>query len=509
MKRNHIYFSVALIALLCSCQQNTSNEAASNITTIIVSPEGERIDSLLTPYVKTLRSLTDNTAGLAIGITKGNRIIYARTFGYENIAEKTEADFNTLFHIASVSKPFTAAAIVKLIQQKKLNLEDKIVDHIPEFKMKGEAYKHITIQHILNHTSGIPRHVSENNWLNPKPLEANLDFVKDFELDFEPGSQFNYSNSAFDILGIVISRASGLSYADYVTTHILKPAGMTQSTFIKPKNTLPPHWAVPYSYGLETQEWTPFPHAENYLPSSGLQTTLLDMCQWGMLHANQGSLNGKHVIENSYFKLLTTPTYETPWGNTIGLSWFLQSYLERPIIMHTGSDTGFEAIMYIYPNEDISIIVMANRDFARTGRIINAASEIIYNQTPKTYQVSAKYKFAETYKAHGITRAITEWNELKKDTTDIYNVDDDAILTTGAILENGKQWKATKEILDYYTSLNDQSTYAWRLLGNANLNLKDTTAAIQCYQKTLDINPDYTKGKIALESLLKTKSTTQ
>lgn len=489
--------------MIASCFAQSKNQ-------IIEGPEGVRLDSILTPYLLQLRNLTNNSAGLAVGVTKGDKIIYARTFGFSNIEDSIKADLNTVFHIASVSKPFTAAAIVKLLEQGKLNLDDFIVKHIPEFEMKDPRYKQITIKQILTHTSGIPRHVSVGDWENPvygdKALEKNLEDIKPLMLDFEPGKEFNYSNSAFDILGIIISRASGLTFEEFMQTYILFPSGMTNSFYSKPQDTLPANWAVPYSYGIETQIWSPFPYSENYFPSSGLHTTLLDMCNWGMLHANNGKHKGNVVIKPDFFSLLSTPNFDTPWGDKIGLSWFVKDYLDRPIIMHQGNDTGFESIMYVYPKDSISVIIMANRDFSRTGRIVNAVSEFFFEQKAKDYNLSAKYPFTIAYKKHGIEYASKLWEELKKDTTDIYQVNDEDILTTGAVLENGKNWQASKEILEYYISLDNQSTYAWRLLGNVNLNLGDMKAAKSCYEQTLEINPDYEKGKQALEDLKKMKN---
>jgi CubicO group peptidase (beta-lactamase class C family) len=171
-----------------------------------------------------------------------------------------------------------------------------------------------------------------------------LEFAKNFELDFEPGSQVNYSNSAFDILGIVIGRVSGMPFPDYVTEQVLSPAGMANSIYNKPIDSLPSNWAAPYSFGLQTQEWTSYPYADNYAPSSGLQTTLPDMCKWALLHLNKGS-NGKDpVLDEQHYELLTSPHFDTPWDEKIGLSWFLQSYMDRPIIMHTGEDTGINYV---------------------------------------------------------------------------------------------------------------------------------------------------------------------
>lgn len=489
--------------ILSSCWAQTG-------TRLVQAKEGRRLDSLLTPYVIELRKHTNNTAGMAIGVTKGEDVIYAKTFGYADVEKSLEADIMTVFHIASVSKPFTAAAIVKLVEEGKLKLDDPILDYIPDFEMKGEEFRNITIRHILTHTSGIPRHISIGDWENPiygfHALEKNLEDAKTFDLYFTPGTEYNYSNSAFDILGVLISRVSGMSFEEYVKQFILIPSGMPNSSYSKPKDKVPAHWAIPHSYGLETQEWFPYPYSENYFPSSGLQTSLLDMCNWGILHVNKGSLKGREVIKEEYFSLLTQPYFNTPWGDEIGLSWFLQSYLDRPIYMHQGNDTGFESIMYVFPKDSISIVIMANRDFARTGRIVNAVSEILFEQEPKEFKVSAKYIFTDTYNQYGIEAAAELWNQLKKDSTDLYLVDDEDLLTTGAVLENAKNGKAAKEILEFYIRLEGQSTYAWRLLGNAHLILGDKEAAKACYEQTLKINPNYEKGKEALENLHKMKN---
>jgi CubicO group peptidase (beta-lactamase class C family) len=501
--KSFFYISLAAILFL-SCKTEETSTQETN--TIIKGTEGQLLDSLLTPYVTQLRKLTDNEAGLAIGITKGTEIIYARTFGYANIDENIKTDFNTVFHIASLSKPFTAVAVAKLIEQGKLKLNDRIIDFIPEFKMEGDGYETITIKHILTHTSGIPRNISPDDWINPSygpnALEENLDAVKHHTLDFEPGSQFSYSNSAFDILGIVISRVCEMPFSEYISKHVLQPTGMTQSSFKKQKD-FPLNGALPYSYGLNTQEWTPYPYNEKLFPSSGMLTTLLDMCKWAQMHQGKGKFNEFEVLNETNYNQVVSPHFDTPWGDKIGLSWFLQSYLDQPIIMHTGQDTGFESIMYIYPNDDISIVVMANRDFSRTGRIINAASEVLFKQELKPYNVSAKYKFADVYNKQGISKAKEIWREMKNDTTDIYSVDDEDILTTGAILENGKRWSETKDVLEFYLTMNEKSTYAWRLLGNANLGLKDTISALSCYNKCLEINPNYEKAKIAIEQISK------
>jgi CubicO group peptidase (beta-lactamase class C family) len=491
--------------ILCAALGCTRPSLSTEVTTIIEGPTGALLDSVLTPYVEELRRLTDNTAGLAIGVTHGDRIVYARAFGYANLASREEADLNTRFHIASLSKPFTAAAVARLVGDGVVNLDDPVTAYIPEFQMQGDGYATITVRQLLTHTSGIPRDLRADTWLHPvygpDALEQNLMWAREHMLESTPGTEFSYSNAGFDILGLLVSRAGRQPFSEYVRTRILEPAGMTGAQYDKPADSLPPEWAAPYSYGIETQEWAPYPYTGSGTPSSGLQATILDMSQWGLLHLANGRHAGTEVLRESEFREMVSPQFTTPWGDAIGLGWYLQSYLGHPNIMHLGNDTGFEAAIYIYPDDDISIVVLANRDFARTGRMALAAAEILFGAEPKGYTVSAKFPFAESLRTGGVETAITTWERLRQDTTDQYDVDDDDLLTTGAVLENGGRWSASRDVLEYYLSLHDASAYAWRLLGNARLGLGDTTLAITAYENALRVNPSYDRARVALTGL--------
>jgi len=505
MIRHYIFLILFIGLLACGHQQKVPAHPVENY--LVQTDLGERLDSVLSPYVDSFRMHTDNTAGLAVGVINGDDIIYARTWGYADMMKNTPADFNTLFHIASVSKPFTAAAIVHLLSEHKLGLEDKLITHIPEFKMQDERYKDITIRHVLTHTSGIPRHVSAEDWLHPvngpDALNNNLKNVAEYHLDFKPGSEYSYSNSAVDILGIVIERVSGQRFGDYIKEHILDPSGMTRSTYYKSGDALPDGWAAAHSYGVETMPWHPYPYAEHIAPSSGLQTSLLDMCRWGRLHLGHGTIDGHMVIDSSSFHQMITPQFETPWDEHIGLLWYLQSYVGERNIMHLGNDTGFDACMYIYPDmyDGVGIVVMANRDFSGTGRIGLAAAEILSGLPAKDYEVSSRYAFGEKYRAEGIDSAMTLWESMKKDTTDMYYTNDRNLLTAAAVLENEQQSAVAQDILLQYVLKDSMSSYAYRLLGNTYVHLNDTAQAVASYKKTLEIDPDYEKGKAALRAL--------
>ncbi|MEO0338197.1 MAG: serine hydrolase [Bacteroidota bacterium] len=498
-----IYFMLLGLIFLSACQeQNVTNVQQD----VIQGPTGNLLDSLLTPYVEILRARTNNEGGLAIGVVKGDDIVYAKTFGYADMDRGSKVDLNTKFHIASLSKPFVAAAVLKLREMGKVDLDDPIGKHLPELEETNSPFAPVTIKQILTHTSGIPRHISVDDWRNPvigdDALEKNLMELADFELDFEPGAKYSYSNAAFDVLGLVVSRISGQSYFDFVEQALFLPAGMNGTTFRKPGSELPKDWANSHSFGLQDQVLTPYPYNLKIAPSSGVKSSILDMCQWARMHLGKGKVDGQEVLSEESFSSLVSPQAKTPWGDDIGLSWYLQQYLDRPIIMHTGESHGFESMFYIYPEEEISIIILANRSFSRAGRIVNAVSEVLFDSPLKAYQVSGVYKYADLYKAQGLEKANQAWEEMRTDTTDIYFIDDYDLLTSADILDNGQQGQASKDLLELFMEHNANSTYAWRLYGNAHLNLGDTTNAIIACEKTLEINPNYEKGRNALEQLV-------
>ncbi|MEM1220970.1 MAG: serine hydrolase [Bacteroidota bacterium] len=505
MKTQLLLLCLAGICSLCQCTNSTGSSHSDATNTLIQGATGARMDSLFTPYLEQLRVATDNEAAIAVGITQGEEIVYARSFGLANVAQDIPADLHTLFHVASLSKPFTSLAIATLVEKGALRFDDRLVDIVPEFEMADSNDQEITIRHLLSHSAGVPRHVATDDWLKPsfgpQAVSENLEHARSFALDFKPSSQYSYSNAGFDLLGVVIERVSGQPFAEYLEQAVLRPAGMRTSTFVHEGNSLPSNWAEAYSYGVQTQVWEPFPYSERVLPSSGLKASILDLCQWGLLHVKNGEAPTGRLLKAETMNEIVSPQIATPWGDQMGLGWFLQSYLDRPIIMHTGADTGFEAMIYIYPEEDVSIVVLANRDFARTGRLINAASEILFGQSPKEYQVSARFPFAKTFQRDGMEAARKHWQILEADTTDIYQADSDDLLTAGAVLENGKYWSAANEMLTFYLESNPESTYAWRLLGNTYLGMSDTLQAIDCYRQTLAINPDYEKGQKALLQL--------
>ena len=146
-----IGFTVTTLFGINACTSSSNHSKDS----IVRGEMGARLDSVLTPYIDNIVTSYD-LPGLALGVVNDNEIVYAKTFGYLNIETEEPVTLTSLFHMASVSKPFVATAIMQLVEQNKIHLDSTVVSYLPYFKLDDENYKYITIRQMLNHTSGMP-----------------------------------------------------------------------------------------------------------------------------------------------------------------------------------------------------------------------------------------------------------------------------------------------------------------------------------------------------------------
>ena len=185
---------------------------------------GRSIDTYLEEQVE-----ANGIPGLTAAVVRDGAILSEGAFGVRRLGSDAELTPDHVFHFASVSKPFVATAIVQLAEEGKLGLEDRVTEHLPYFRLADDRYRSITIRHMLNHTSGMVD-VLDYEWGSPQYDEGAAErFVREMATDgmlWAPGGGWRYSNKAFDALGDVIAKVSGLSFEEYVQKHILDPIGM-------------------------------------------------------------------------------------------------------------------------------------------------------------------------------------------------------------------------------------------------------------------------------------------
>lgn len=298
--------------------------------------------------------------GLQLAVVKNNKIVKTGNYGLANIQDSIAVDNETVFSINSMNKAFTGVAIMQLVENGKLNLEDpisKYLDSLPN------TWRNITIKQIATHTSGIPDiWDSEGNMLseNSKTLFKK---IKELPIVFQPGENLRYNQTNYLLLGMIIEKTSGQSFEKYIIENEFKKAGMKNSikAGMGDDYNIIKHSARPYSYfrngNLTNNAFQPIP--TNLYPGAGIYSTATEMAQWVI------ALQNHKLIKVENLKTLWTPiqlnnvkTQETNNSlNGTAIGFDTNSRTKNPVITQSG---GARNTLYIYPKDNISVVILTN-----------------------------------------------------------------------------------------------------------------------------------------------------
>ncbi len=313
--------------------------------------------------------------GLSIAIIKGDEVIYARGFGFRDIARGLPATPRTVYGIGSVTKSFTALAILKLVEEGKLSLDDPVEKYIPlKLRSMGEP---ICIHHLLTHSSGIPALAYaeaflsgvlelDSTWLPVSTPEDVIAYMSDAEnwAVAKPGEKFFYLNEGYVLLGYIISKITGIRYEEYVKRNILGPLAMNRSYFYAEEVEKDLDVAMPYIIdkdGRHIPRRFPF----GITADGGLLSNTLDMARYIAMLINRGELNGVRIVSRESIELMERKYIDVPWkvfgdeGYGYGLI-ITERFLGRKLVEHGGSVIVHTAYMGYLPQERIGVIVLAN-----------------------------------------------------------------------------------------------------------------------------------------------------
>ncbi len=359
-------------------------------------PDARSIESTLDPLLEQVRNSFD-LPGLAVGIVRGDEIVYARGFGVRDIRTREPVTVRSLFHQASISKLFTATAIVQLSERGKVGLADPVVKYLPKFRLADARSQSITIEQLLTHTSRMPD-PEDHDWEHPEYDEGALQRLMcglhSSQLVAEPGQMFAYSSLGYNVLGALITEVCGEPFETFMMDHILELSGMRDSTFFKP--VVPPDLATsPHIRTPHMMVSNIYPYSRPQAPSSTLQSNVLDMCQWA-LGCLMGEEPGDRVDPH---RILAPESYQLLWSARaytghdkderqaeIGLGWFAGKYRGMPVVMHDGGDVGYEAELVLLPEQKVAVAVMANIYPAMTTAITGMLLDVLLGhavQPPK------------------------------------------------------------------------------------------------------------------------------
>jgi D-alanyl-D-alanine carboxypeptidase len=346
--------SIAILGVLAACSSRAPAVTASASSALPAGAVDSRV-ILLDSIVRTHREMDPGIPGAQVAVWHDGRLILSRGYGSADLEHGRPLKTNHIFRLASVTKQFTAAAIVRLAEQGRLTLDDPLSRWVPEYPT-GEHI--VTIRHLLTNTSGIPNfaHV-DPNWLanaaTPLPPLESLARMSEYPLLFAPGERFDYSNTGYFLLGIIIERASGRSYAEEVRD-LTAAHGLTSLDYC------PDHPAPGHSHGYRSTEEgnrpaLPF-HMTRAFSAGALCGTAEDLVRW-----NRALNRGEVVSAASVAEMVTPPAVRT--GRTAyGYGLVVGSLAGQRRVMHGGGIRGFSAQVAYYPEHDLGIAVLFNTD---------------------------------------------------------------------------------------------------------------------------------------------------
>jgi CubicO group peptidase (beta-lactamase class C family) len=317
---------------------------------------------------------TTTSPGCAVGVGVDGRSVLERGYGMADLERDVPNTADTIFEAGSVSKQFTAAAVLLLARDGKLSLDDPVRKYVPEVPDYG-AGNTITIRHMLTHTSGL-RDWGEvaglAGWPRGKRVHTHahvLDIVsRQKALNFLPGTNWSYSNTGYNLAAIIVSRVSGQSFADFSRARIFQPLGMTHTSWRDDYTRIVKHRAVAYEPAADGYaEDMPF---ENVHGNGGLLTTVGDLLRWNENFVSPKVGDAALVAEQQ-----TPGKFSDGRAHDYGLGLYIRTYRGVGEVSHSGSTAGYRAFLVRYPDQRISVAVLCNAANANATQYAHAVAD--------------------------------------------------------------------------------------------------------------------------------------
>ena len=371
--------------------------------------------------------------GLAVGIVAGGEIVYRRGFGVQSLATQAPVTPDSLFCVASITKCFVASAALQLVEQGKLDLDAPLAAYLPDFKLDDARYTQITTRQMLSHTAGMPDFGdSEYDALVANPAydeAAPVRLVRSLaerKLIAAPGERFAYSNIAYDVLGYLIAILSGQTFESYMQEHVLKPAGMPESTLYfpaAPRDRLAvPHLRTP---GMIVNPIYPYHRAD--APASFLHATLTEMCHWAITCLKGSRCAGAGILSPASYAQMWTPVAE--WGfpplyEHIGLGWTLGHFEGVKTVSHGGMGFGWTDFLTLLPEKDCAAVILCNEESSARSRLIHAALCAMLGSEPQAGTVSWMVPITQALQSGSVLAAYTCYEAIKDDPAYFFDADE-------------------------------------------------------------------------------------
>jgi CubicO group peptidase (beta-lactamase class C family) len=364
MMRSYVLAGLAMLAGL--------SPATAQRSTIARDAFRQRADSLVYIYLAESRA-----PSAAFAVIRGNDTLAYGAHGLADVEAWRAPTAATIYEIGSNTKQFTSAAIMRLVEQGKVKLDDDLSKYVPQFPLQGRK---VSIHQLLNHTSGIHSYTSspgwQKTWSDVLSPDAIVKFVAADTFDFAPGTAYRYNNTGYVLLGMVIEKASGQKYANYLDAQFFKPLGL-RSTSYCPSKTTNPAFALGYSkapFGTKRAQFMDLSHP---FAAGALCSTVGDFAKW------QRALDaGKVVSPASYALMSTADTLNSGRKINYGFGLVPGEFNGHKTVSHTGGIPGFASAATYVPDDSLSIVVFTNFDAESPQGLVQNLLRVAYGEAP-------------------------------------------------------------------------------------------------------------------------------
>ncbi len=424
-------------------------------------------------------------------IAKDGAPIVSKGYGMANYELGVPNTPKTVFKIASLTKQFTAMAIMQLQERGKLNVNDSICQYLDACPAAWQA---ITIRQLLTHTSGIPNFSSSPDWdekisLQPYTRKGFVDVFRNAPLEFVPGEKFKYSNSGYYLLGLIIERTSNKPYADFLHEEIFAPLGMKSSGMEDPR-ALVPNQASGYYWSLNSFIKPAYMNAVSAYGNGGMYSTVEDLLVW-----DAALYTDKLVSRKSRDEIFT------PYKKEYGYGWRIGKKFERPTTEHSGSSNGFSTFILRFPTERLTVIVLSNSDSTSATKAAYNLAAIAFGEPVNQPKPQLREVMTATLLKHGVSAAIQQYRELRRAQSKAYELGEEVLIDIGYdLLDSGRTDDAI-EVFKLGVEFSPQSSDLHDSLGHAYIAKGDRDLAIKSFESVIKIEPDNEHGASMLKDL--------
>ncbi len=311
--------------------------------------------------------------GLSLAVIKNGQPVVNKGYGFANVELSVPVTAETVIRLGSVSKQFFTTAIMKLMEEGKLRIEDSVHKFFPD---APETWRPIKIKNLMSHTSGLQREAPAYD--NFK-IQSDLDVIKSaysLPLNFKTGEQYEYCNLAYFMLAEIIKQVSGMPWQDYIHDKLFVPAGMHNS-YLTDFNLIVPNRANGYMYNHDTLVNSTPMYAIR--PSGGFLSTSSDMIKWAKVIGDK-----KIILKKDNWEKLWQPFIKSSDKADskayYGFGWFIDEYNGHKFVGHGGANRGFRSIFMRFVNDDMSIIILTNTEEAKPVDIANTLAEYYFKK---------------------------------------------------------------------------------------------------------------------------------